>query len=79
MSAVIGHGAVFQLAAKGGVKLLVGLPVMFHQVQQLIFDLLLQVICNEGQLPVVLEHLSADVERQILGIHNAPDEPEVIR
>ena len=76
--AVVGDGAVLQLTAKGGVEFLVLLPVVFQHGFQLGLDLLLDVPGNDGQLAVVLEHFTADVQGQILAVHNAPDEAEVL-
>ena len=78
VSAVVGHGAVFQLAAEGGVELLVLLPVVFQHGFQFGLDLLLNVPGDDGQLTVVLQHFPADVQGQILTVHNAPDEAEVL-
>ena len=77
--AVLGHQAVLQVAAEGGEELLVLLPVVFQQLLQLGLDPLLQVGGDELQLPVMLEHLTGDVQAQVLGIHNALDEAEVLR
>ena len=76
--AVVGDGAVLQLTAKGGVEFLVLLPVVFQHGFQLGLDLLLDVPGDDGQLAVVLEHFTADVQRQILAVHHAADEAEVL-
>ena len=76
--AVVGDGAVLQLTAKGGVEFLVLLPVVFQHGLQLGFDLLLDVPGDDGQLAVVLEHFTADVQGQILTVHNAADKAEVL-
>ena len=78
VGAVVGYRAVFQLAAKGGVELLVLLPVAVQHGLQLGLDLLLDVPGDDGQLAVMLEHFTADVQGQILAVHNAPDEAEVL-
>ncbi len=57
MRAVIRHRTVFQLTAEGAVEFLVGLPVVFQQVQELVLYFLFQIAGNERQLPVVLQHL----------------------
>ena len=78
MCAVVGDGAVLQLTAKGGVEFLVLLPVVFQHGFQLGLDLLLDVPGDDGQLAVVLEHFTADVQRQILTVHHAADETEML-
>ena len=79
VGAVFGHGAVFQLKAEGIVEFLVLLPVVFQHGLQLGLDLLLDVPGDDGELAVVLEHFTADVQAQVLAVHNAPDEAEVLR
>ena len=76
--AVVGDGAVLQLTAKGGVEFLVLLPVVFQHGFQLGFDLLLDVPGDDGQLAVVLEHFTADVQGQVLTVHHAADETEML-
>ena len=49
-----------------------------QQILQLTLDLLLNAPGNDAQLTVVLEHFPADVQGQILTVHNAPDEAEVL-
>ena len=78
MGAVVGHHAVLELTAKGGIELLVLLPLVLLHPNQLGLDLLFQVGGDDLQLTVVLEHLTGDVEAQILGVHNAADEAEVL-
>ena len=77
--AVVGYGAVFQLEAEGGVEFLVLLPLVFQHGFQLALDLLFDAAGNHRQLAVVLEHFTADVQAQILAVHHAPDEAEVLR
>ena len=78
MRAVVGDGAVLQLTAKGGVEFLVLLSVVFQHGFQLGLDLFFDVSGNDGQLTVVLEHFTADVQGQILAVHHAADETEML-
>ena len=75
---VLLNGGVFQLTAKGVEELLVVLPVVLQQGFQLLLDLLFKVTGNDGKLAVVLQHLTADIQGDILGIHHAADEAEVV-
>ena len=76
--AVVGDGAVLQLTAKGGIEFLVLFPVVFQHGFQLGLNLLLDVPGDDGQLAVVLEHFTADVQGQILAVHHAADETEML-
>ena len=78
VGAVVGHSTVFQLTAEDGVEFLILCPVVVQHIFQLGLDLLLNVPGDDGQLTVVLEHFPADVQGQILAVHHAPDEPEVL-
>ena len=79
VGAVLGDGAVFQLEAESGIEFLILLPVIFQHGFQLALNLLFDAAGNHRQLAVVLEHLTADVQAQILAVHNAPDEAEMLR
>ena len=77
--AVVGDGAVLQLAAKGGVEFLVLLPVVFQHGFQLGFDLLLDVPGDDGQLEWLCWSIfTADVQGQVLTVHHAADETEML-
>ena len=78
MGAVVRHHAVLDLAAEGGPELLVLLRVLLLQLDQLTLDFLLQGGGDHLQLPVVLEDLTADVQREVGGVHHALDKAEVV-
>ena len=46
---------------------------------QLVLDLFFQCIVDQLQLAVLLQHLTADVQAQVLTVHNALYKAEVIR
>ena len=79
MGAVVRHHAVLDLAAEGGPELLVLLRILLLQLDQLALDLLLQSGGDHLQLPVVLEDLTADVQREVGGVHHTLDKAEVVR
>ena len=79
VGAVVGDGAVLQVSAEGIEELLVVLTLVIHHVLQLGLDLLLQIPGDDGELAVMLQHFPADVQAEILAVHNAPDETEVFR
>ena len=79
LSAVVVHGAHFQLPAVAQPELLVLLPLIPQQALQLCPDLLLQIGADELQLPVVLQKLTGDVQIQVRRVHHAPDEVEALR
>ena len=79
MAAKLRGDADLELTAEGGEKFLVLLPVVLQHFQELRLDLLFQITCNQLELAVVLEHLAGDVQAQILGVHHALDEAEVLR
>ena len=78
LGAVVVQAPYLQLAAEVLEELLIALPVLLQQPLQLGLDLLLDVVGDELQLPVVLEQLPGDVQAQVRGVHNAPDEAEVL-
>ena len=79
MLAVLGYHAILDLGTEGLPECLVLLPVLLLELHQLPLDLLLQGRGNDLQLAGVLEHLPADVQGEILGVHHAPDKAEVVR
>ena len=79
VGAVVRHHAVLDLAAEGGPELLVLLRILLLQLDQLALDLLLQSGGDHLQLPVVLEDLTADVQREVGGVHHTLDKAEVVR
>ena len=72
------HKGVLKLHPEGRPELLVLLPVVLHELDQLALDLFLDVVGDDLQLPVVLEHLPGDVQGDIGGVHDALDEAEVV-
>ena len=75
----VGIQPEFQLQPKVAEEFLVSLAVVVQHGQQLAVDLLLQPPGDDLQLAVVLQHLARDVQRQILRIDQALDEPEIVR
>ncbi len=79
MLAVVIESAELELAPEALVELLVGLAVLVAHLLELGSDLLLEVLRDETQLSVVLQHLSGYVQRKVRRIDDAPDEVEVVR
>ena len=71
LRAVIIQHTVFQLCAERAVELLILFAVVRHQLHEFLFDLLLEVVRDELELPVVLEHLTRNVQAEILRIDHA--------
>ena len=79
MHAVVHAQAVGQLRAKFLPQRLIFLTVVFQQLLQLAFNAPLQRPLYELQLPVMLQHLPADVQGKILTVHQAPHKAEIVR
>ena len=79
LCAIIGQNAVLDLRAEGCEELFVFLTVVVHQLLQFGLDLLFEVSCDEFQLTVVLEHLTGNIQTQILRIDHAAHEAEAVR
>ena len=79
VGAIVGSHAVLELPAEVPEELLIALPVILQQAQELRLDFLFQVGGDDLQLPVMLQKLPGDVEAQVRGIHHAPDKAEVLR
>ena len=77
--AVIGDGAALDLAAKGSPEGLVLLTVVDEHCVQLVLDLLLERVAHQLELVILLQRFTADVQAQILAVHNALDEAEIVR
>ena len=60
-------------------ELLVLRTVVVQHGVQLVLDLLFQCVMDQLQLAVLLQHLTADIQAQILTVHNAFYKAEVIR
>ena len=78
MGAVVAHHAHLDLGAESLPEGLVLLPVILLEAEQLGLDLLLQVARDHLELAGVLEHLTGDVEGEVLGVHHALDKAEVL-
>ena len=78
MHPVIRVSAELDLAAELLPECLVLFAVVDQHGMQLVLDLLFQCIVDQLELVVLLQHLAADVQAQILAVHNALDEAEVI-
>ena len=78
MHTVIGIHAVFQLETKALIEFLVLLTVIVEHGFQLGLDLLFQTAGNQLELAVMLEHFTADIQRQVLRIHQALDKAEIV-
>ena len=70
--------AVFYLAAEVLPKLLVAIAVVLQKLQKVSLYLLFKVLRDELKLPVVLQKLAGDVEREVGGIDDAADELEIL-
>lgn len=78
MGAVVAHHAHLDLGAESLPEGLVLLPVILLEAEQIGLDLLLQVARDHLELAGVLEHLTGDVEGEVLGVHHALDKAEVL-
>ena len=75
---VIRVSAELDLAAELLPECLVLFAVIDQHGVQLVLDLLFQCVVDQLELVVLLQHLTADVQAQVLAVHDALDEAEVI-
>ena len=78
MHAVVGVGTELDLTAELLPELLVLCAVVGQHGVQLVLDLLFQSVVDQLELVVLLQHLTADVQAQVLTVHDALDEAEVV-
>ena len=78
MHAVVGVSTELDLTAELFPEFLVLLAVVGQHGVQLVLDLLFQSVVDQLELVVLLQHLAADIQAQILTVHDALDEAEVI-
>ena len=76
--AVVGVGTELDLTAELLPELLVLCAVVGQHGVQLVLDLLFQSVVDQLELVVLLQHLTADVQAQVLAVHDALDEAEVV-
>ena len=77
--AVVAVDAKLDLAAKVLPEGLILLAVIDEHRVQLVLDLLFQRIAHQLELVVLLQRLTADVQTQILAVHNTLHKAEIIR
>ena len=75
--AVHGVYPVLDGLGKSLIEGLILIPLRSQHLQQLALDLLFQIIGNGRKLPVILEHLPGDVQRQVRGIHQSLHKAEI--
>ena len=75
---VVGIDAELDLAAELLPEVLVLLPVIDQHGVQLVLDLLFQGVVDQLELAVLLQGLAADVQAQVLAVHDALDEAEIV-
>ena len=76
--AVVGVSTELDLTAELLPEFLILLAVVGQHGVQLVLDLLFQSVVDQLELVVLLQHLAADIQAQILTVHDALDEAEVI-
>ena len=76
--AVVGVSTELDLTAELLPELLVLCAVVGQHGVQLVLDLLFQSVVDQLELVVLLQHLTADVQAQVLAVHDALDEAEVV-
>ncbi len=76
--AVTGIDGVFEAGAEVLEEVLIGLALVALHLDQLGADFLLQVALDGLQLAVLLQHFARDVQAQVLGVHHAAHEAEVV-
>ena len=79
MHTVVRVSTKLDLTAELLPELLVLCTVIVQHGVQLVLDLLFQCVMDQLQLAVLLQHLTADIQAQILTVHNALYKAEVIR
>ena len=79
MHSVVRISTKLDLTAELLPELLVLRTVVVQHGVQLVLDLLFQCVMDQLQLAVLLQHLTADIQAQILTVHNAFYKAEVIR
>ena len=79
MHTVIRISTKLDLTAELLPELLILCTVIVQHGVQLVLDLLFQCVVDQLQLAVFLQHLAADIQAQILTVHNALYKAEVIR
>ena len=79
MHTVIRISTKLDLTAELLPELLILCTVVVQHGVQLVLDLLFQCVVDQLQLAVFLQHLTADVQAQILTVHDTLDKAEVIR
>ena len=75
---VVGIDAELDLTAELLPESLVLLPVVDQHGVQLVLDLLFEGVVDQLELAVLLQGLAADVQAQVLAVHDALDKAEVI-
>ena len=75
--AQIGDDALFKDDAEGLPELVVAVGLVLPHLVQGVEDLLYEAVLDLRRLAVLLEHLARDVEREVLGVHDALDEAHV--
>ena len=71
--------AILELQTEVLVERFVPFAVVLEEIREFVADLAGDVLGNVLELAVVLQHLTADVERQILAVDEAADKAEVVR
>ena len=79
MHAVIAVNTKLDLAAKCFPEGFVLFAVVHQHGVQFVLDLLFQAVADQLYLAVLLQRFTADVQAQVLAVHNALDKAEVIR
>ena len=78
MGAVVGNDAQLYTQTEGLPEGLVLFPILLLDAQQLGLDLFLQIVGHYLELAGMLQHLTADVEREVGAVYHAPDKAEVV-
>ena len=78
VSAVIVVYTEFQNSAEGFPERFVFFAIIFQHGKKLVFDLLFNILFHQTNLMILLKKLSADIQTDIGGIHNAANEIEIV-
>ena len=78
IAAVLVAHAALEVHAEVAEELFVLGPVVAHELFKLTLDALFKVLADNAQLPVMLQELTGNVQREIGGVDNALDELKVI-